>query len=59
MIHKCNCVSKTQDELHGYGNRVMNPCKPSSVAKVFRCTVCLKEHSNSSSKAKKSGKKNG
>lgn len=37
MIVKCICPNKSQDELHGQGNRVANPTKdPTKV----RCTSC-------------------
>lgn len=38
-IRKCNCEHKTQDELHGKGNRVHNPTAKGKL----RCTVCKNE----------------
>ena len=35
MIATCDCNHPGQDELHGKGKRVFNPC-----VKGYRCTVC-------------------
>ena len=38
MIKKCTCDHKSQDELHGKGNRVMNAT--AKAPPTYRCTVC-------------------
>ena len=43
-ILKCSCEHKSQDELHGPGNRVMSRVKQSDgKSNKYRCSVCLKE----------------
>lgn len=44
MIRQCKCEHKSQDKLHGKGNRVYNRCKDQGTTKVYRCTVCSKEY---------------
>ena len=46
MIKQCTCVSPDQDRMHGRGNRVMNEAGKGT---KWRCTVCKKEYSISSS----------
>lgn len=44
-IKKCTCDHSQQDEMHGSKQRVMNlTTKGKESAKVYRCTVCNKEH---------------
>jgi hypothetical protein len=38
-VSQCVCAHKAQDEMHGPGNRVKNPCK-SDGGTAYRCTVC-------------------
>lgn len=42
LLH-CTCKSSFQDSLYG-GKRVVNQTKASD-GKVWRCTICLREHS--------------
>ena len=35
VVKRCTCRHQYQDERHGEGMRVHNPC-----AKGYRCTVC-------------------
>lgn len=44
MIIKCSCVHNGQDKLHGAQRRVCNECKDTGSGHVYRCTVCVKEH---------------
>ena len=48
MILKCTCPHKEQDRLHGPGNRVHNEMKEVSGTTSFRCTICLKDKTASS-----------
>ena len=43
-IKKCECKHPYQDKRHGKGRRVANKCAGTQNV-VYRCTVCLKEHS--------------
>jgi len=43
-IHKCTCVHKQQDALHGAGMRVHNKMfKGEKGSQKWRCTVCKTE----------------
>jgi hypothetical protein len=39
-VSQCVCKHEAQDELHGAGNRVKNPCKSAGGGAAYRCTVC-------------------
>lgn len=43
-IKKCSCKHEYQDKKYGKGRRVANKCAGKTNV-VYRCTVCLKEHS--------------
>lgn len=44
-IKTCTCSHEQQDKLYGNRQRVMNlTTKGKESAKVYRCTVCNKEH---------------
>ncbi len=39
---KCDCSHTYQDQKHGLGIRVKNPCKKGSNETGYRCPVCGK-----------------
>jgi hypothetical protein len=39
-IRPCKCNHAAQDEFHGKGKRVHNPCKKQGPGIGYRCTVC-------------------
>lgn len=58
---KCGCdgfmgnhsAANFQDSVYGHGMRTCNPAvSPSPGVKVFRCTVCGKEHKSGEEKSK-------
>lgn len=43
-IKQCSCEHEFQDATYGKGRRLMNETEKKSSTKVYRCTVCKREH---------------
>lgn len=43
-VKACSCSHEEQDKKYGKGRRVMNLTDKKATKKIYRCTVCNKEH---------------